>query len=225
MKFLEDYTGYLHTDGLEVYETLAGKMPSIILVGDWAHARRKYDEAIKAFPADFKGEIKVRFGFDLINELFRIDREVIPIDATDEERHHIRQEMSKPIVEKLKAWADDARPGVRPKSLSGVALKYMLDRWEKLVLFLDQPILRLDTNPVENAIRPFVIGRKAWLFSATMAGAEASAALYSLISMARAHEHNVYEYLEAVFTELPGASTVEEVEAMLPWNWKQTSNA
>ena len=108
---------------------------------------------------------------------------------------------------------------MRPKSLSGIALRYMLERWPKLVLFLEDPILGLDTNDVENAIRPFVMGRKAWLFSATVAGAEASAALYSLVSMARAHGHNVYEYLKAVFAELPKATTAEDVEALLPWRW------
>ena len=225
MNFLQDYSGYLHTDGFEAYETLAAKMPSIILVGDWAHVRRKFDEAIKAFPQDFKGEIKVKTGFDLINELFRIDRDVIPCDATDDQRHRIRQEISKPIIERLKAWADNIRPSVRPKSLSGIALKYMIERWNKLVLFLDQPILRLDTNPVENAIRPFVMGRKAWLFSATVAGAEASAALYSLISMARAHGHRINEYLEAVFTDLPAAKSIDEVEALLPWNWEPSPAA
>jgi hypothetical protein len=184
------------------------------------HARRKYDEAIKAFPKDFKGEIKIKVGLDMINELFRIDRDEIPDDATNEERRRIRQEMSKPVALKLKAWADETLPTIRPKSLSAVALRYMLERWQKLVLFLDDPILGLSTNAVENAIRPFVMGRKAWLFSASIAGAESSAALYSLVSMARAHGLNVYEYLKAVFAELPKAKTVDDVDALLPWRWK-----
>jgi transposase len=219
MRFLEGYEGYLHTDGYEAYETLAAKCPKIILVGDWVHARRKFDEAIKAFPKDFKGEIKIKTGFDLINEIFRIDRDEISPTATNEERHRIRQEKSRPLINQLKAWADDMLPTMRPKSLSGIALRYMLNRWAKLVLFLEVPILGLDTNDVENAIRPFVMGRKAWLFSATVAGAEASAALYSLISMARAHGHNIYEYLKAVFTELPRAKTADDVDALLAWNW------
>lgn len=219
MAFLAGYEGYLHTDGYEAYETLAAKMPKVILVGDWVHTRRKFDEAIKAFPKDFKGEIKIKVGFDMINELFRIDRDVIPNDAAKEERHRIRQELSRPLVDKLKSWADETTATIRPKSLSGIALRYMLERWEKLVLFLEDPILGLGTNAVENAIRPFVMGRKAWLFSATVAGAEASAALYSLISMARAHGHNVHEYLKAVFTEMPKATTAEEMEALLPWRW------
>ncbi len=96
----------------------------------------------------------------------------------------------------------------------------MLERWPKLLLFLSDPILRLDTNPVENAIRPFAIGRKNWLFSDSMAGAEASAALYSLICMARAANLNHFDYLTAVFSELPKAQTADEVAALLPWNWQ-----
>jgi transposase len=219
-RFLEDYEGYLHTDGYAAYETLAAKMPKIRLVGDWVHARRKFDEAIKAFSKDFKGEIKIKAGFQMINELFHIESSVIPEDAVDSERHRIRQEKSRPLTERLKAWADDLSPTMRPKSLSGVALNYMLERWPKLVLFLEDPILGLDTNDVENAIRPFVTGRKNWLFSASLAGAESSAALYSLVSMARAYKLNPYEYLKAVFTELPRAKTAEDVEALLPWRWQ-----
>ncbi len=220
MRFLEDYEGYLHTDGFSAYETLAAKMPKIRLVGDWVHARRKFDEAVKAFPKDFKGEIKVAAGLKIINELFRIERDVIPDDASDDEITVIRHEKSRPLILELKAWADEITPTIRPKSLSGVALNYMLERWHKLIIFLDDPILGMDTNEVENAIRPFVTGRKNWLFSASLAGAESSAALYSLVCMARAYSLNPYEYLKAVFTELPRAKTLEEVELLLPWHWQ-----
>jgi len=220
LRFLEDYEGYLHTDGYEAYETLAAKMPKIRLVGDWVHVRRKFDEAIKALPKDFKGEIKVKPGLDMINELFRIERVDIGGGALDSACHAVRQEKSRPLIEKLKAWADALVPTIRPKSLSAVALRYMLLRWAKLTVFLDDPILGLDTNDVENAIRPFVTGRKNWLFSASLAGAESSAALYSLVSMARAHGLNPFEYLKAVFTEIPRATTLADVEALLPWRWQ-----
>lgn len=219
LSFLEGYEGYLHTDGYEAYETLAAKMPKITLVGDWVHTRRKFDEAIKALPKDFKGEIKIKAGLDMINELFRIERVDIGKSAVDSERQRIRNEKSRPLTAALKAWADELSPTVRPQSLSGIALSYMLKRWAKLVLFLEDQILGLDTNDVENAIRPFVTGRKNWLFSASLAGAESSAALYSLVSMARAHGLNPYEYLKAVFTEIPRAKTTEDVEALLPWRW------
>jgi len=218
LKFLEDYAGFLHTDGYQVYETLADKMPDLKLIGDWVHARRKFHDVIKALPKDFKGKVKAKAALDLINELFRIEREMG--EVTLDERRQIRQKLSKPVVDKLKAWADETVPYVPPKGLTGKAISYMLARWHKLTIFLDQPILRLDTNCVENAIRPFVIGRKNWLFSDTLAGAESSAALYSLLVMAREHKLNPIAYMTAVFTELPRATTVDDVEKLLPWNWQ-----
>jgi len=223
LRVLEGFTGYLHTDGYEAYETLAGKMPGLKLVGDWAHVRRKFDEAIKAVPEDFKGEIKAKVAFDLINELFRIERKDIGKDAADDVRLKIRQEKSTKIVDDLKKWADETAPTLPPKTLSGKAVRYMLERWEKLTLFLQDPILRLDTNPVEGVIRPFVVGRNNWMFADTLKGAEASAALYSLVVMARANGRNPFLYLKAVFTELPKAKTAEDVAALLPWVWQPAS--
>lgn len=224
LRVLDGFTGFLHTDGYIAYETLAAAMPAISLVGDWAHVRRKFDEAIKAVAEDFKGEIKAKAAFQLINELFRIEREDIGKDATDAERHRIRQEKSFKVIADLKKWADETAPTLPPKTLSGAAVRYMLERWEKLILFLDHAILRLDTNPVEGVIRPFVVGRNNWMFADTVKGAEASAALYSLVVMARANGLNPFLYLKAVFTELPKAKTAEDVEALLPWIWKPTGN-
>jgi transposase len=220
LRVLDGFAGYLHTDGYSAYETLAAEMPGITLVGDWAHVRRKFDEAIKAVALDFKGEIKAKVGFELINELFRIEREDIGKDATDDVRFKIRKEKSAKIIAELKTWADETASTLPPKTLSGIAMRYMLERWEKLILFLDNPILRLDTNPVEGVIRPFVVGRNNWLFADTVKGAEASAALYSLIVMARANGINPFLYLKVVFTELPKAKTADDVAALLPWNWK-----
>jgi transposase len=220
LRVLEGFTGYLHTDGYEAYETLAEKMSGLVLVGDWSHVRRKFDEAIKAVSEDFKGEIKAKVAFDLINELFRIERKDIGKDASDEERVKVRQEKSAKIIADLKKWADEAAPTLPPKTLSGKAVRYMLERWEKLTLFLKDPILRLDTNPVEGVIRPFVVGRNNWMFADTVKGAEASAALYSLIVMARANGRNPFLYLKAVFTELPKAKTADDVAALLPWVWQ-----
>jgi transposase len=224
LRVLDGYSGYLHTDGYEAYETLAKAMPGLTLVGDWAHVRRKFDEAIKAVPEDFKGEIKAKVAFELINELFRIEREDIGKDAADDVRLKIRDVKSRKIIAKLKTWADETAPMLPPKTLSGAAVRYMLERWEKLVIFLDVAILRLDTNPVEGVIRPFVVGRNNWLFADTVKGAEASAALYSLIVMARANKLNPFLYLKAVFTELPKAETADDVAALLPWVWKPAAS-
>lgn len=217
MRVLEGFKGYLHTDGFEAYETLAQKMPGIKLVGDWAHVRRKFDEALKAVAKDHKGKVKAQKGFELINELFRIDREDIGSEAGLAKRHSIRQEKSRPVALELKTWADSIIATIPPKSLTGKALNYMLDRWPKLVLFLEDPTLRLDTNPVEGVIRPFVVGRNNWMFADTKKGAEASAALYSLIVMAKAANKNPFDYLKMIFTLLPKARSIEDIEKLLPW--------
>ncbi len=220
LRVLDGYAGYLHTDGYEAYETLAAKVKGITLVGDWAHVRRKFDEAVKAVGKEFKGEIKARVGLELINELFRIDREDIEENAPLERRLQIRREKSLPIIENLKKWADETAPAIPPKSLSGAAVRYMLERWEKLIIFLEDPILRLDTNPVEGIIRPFVVGRNNWMFADTVKGAESSAALYSLIVMARSAGINPFLYFKDVFTRLPKAQSIAEIESLLPWQWK-----
>jgi len=93
----------------------------------------------------------------------------------------------------------------------------MIERWPKLILFLQDPILRLDTNPVEGVIRPFVVGRNNWMYADTIRGAEASAALYSLIAMAKAAKKNPFDYLNTIFSLLPKAKTIEDLEKLLPW--------
>ena len=217
LRYLEDYHGYLHTDGYEAYATLASKCPGITLVGDWVHVRRRFDEAIKAQPDPQSSKIKAKVPFVLINELFAIEREIA--DQSDDERIRIRQSRSQPLVDAIKVWADENRNLIPPKSLTGTAITYFLGQWPKLSYFLKDARVGLDTNAIENKIRPFVIGRRNWLFSDTLAGAEASAALYSLIVTAKCNNLNAFDYLKAVFTELPKTTTVEQIEALLPWRW------
>jgi transposase len=119
-------------------------------------------------------------------------------------------------MERLRAWLDDAIPRVPPQSLTGKALAYLDGQWPKLVRVLDDGRIPLDTNGVENAIRPFVVGRKNWLFADTVRGAEASANLYSLIETAKRSGLEPFAYLRFVLEALPGAATLADVEALLP---------
>ena len=105
-----------------------------------------------------------------------------------------------------------------PKSKTGGALAYLHKNWEKLTAYTQDGRLNIDNNPVENAIRPFAIGRKNWMFSNSQNGAKASAMLYSIIETAKANELEPYAYLKLLFTELPGCKTVDDVESLLPWN-------
>ncbi|NNM68554.1 MAG: transposase [Gallionella sp.] len=152
----------------------------------------------------------------LIGKLYGIERDCK--DAKDPERFLARQQLSVPVLAELREWLDKTRPAVTPKSALGNALSYMHDYWGKLIRYTERGDLPIDNNRVENAIRPFVIGRKAWLFSDTPAGAHASAVIYSLLQTAKANGHEPYAWLRRVMRDLPAAKTLEEFEALLPWN-------
>ena len=212
------YRGFLQTDGYEGYGAL-GREPGVTHVGCWAHARRKFDEALKAQKSSSKKkrslkESKALQGLAFIQKLYKIERQIQ--DKPPEERHGIRQQRSQPVIARLRAWLDDATPRVPPQSLTGKALTYLDGQWLKLVRVLDDGRIPLDTNGVENAIRPFVIGRKNWLFADTVRGAEASANLYSLTETAKRSGLEPFAYLRLVLEALPRATTVDEFEALLP---------
>lgn len=130
---------------------------------------------------------------------------------------------SLPILKELRAWMETTAPYVPPASLFGKALYYLNVQWPKLIRFTEDGRIPIDTNLVENAIRPFALGRRNWLFSATPKGATASARLYSLIETAKANGIEPYRYLKEVFMTLPQAKTVEDYEALLPWNMAGTA--
>ena len=124
------------------------------------------------------------------------------------------------MLNKLKKWLGNNRNKVTKDSLTGKAMTYLHNQWEKLIVYCTDGRLRLSNILAENAIRPFAIGRKAWLFSDTPAGAQASAVHYSFIETAKLHKLEPYKYLNAVLKALPYADTVEKIEALLPWNFK-----
>ena len=138
-------------------------------------------------------------------------------EASVEERHLARQSLSLPILAELRAWLDKTQPAVVPKSALGTALSYMNSYWDKLTRYAEACDLPVDNNRCENAIRPFVIGRKAWLFSDTPAGANASAIIYSMVETVKANGLDPYVWPRRVMRDLPSARTVEEVETLLPW--------
>ena len=128
-----------------------------------------------------------------------------------------------PVLDKLRDWLDKSLPNVPPGTLVGKALNYLHNEWPKLILYLDDGRLEIDNNLAENAIRPFVIGRKNWIFSDSVHGVKASANLYSLVETAKANGLEPYQYLRQVFTALPQAESVEDIESLLPWSLKKIS--
>ncbi len=180
----------------------------------WAHVRRKFVEATRVQPKGKKGRADEAVA--LIEKLYGIERDYK--DANDLERFAARQQRSLPVLTELREWLNKTQPTVVPGSALGRALSYMHDYWTKLIRYVERGDLPIDNNRVENVIRPFVIGRKAWLFSDTPAGANASAVIYSLLQTAKANGHEPYAWLRRVMRDLPAARTVEEIEALLPWN-------
>jgi transposase len=215
--FLKGFKGYLQVDGYAGYHNI----PDVVLCGCWAHLRRKFDEALKGLPPNKRASGScAREAMDRINRLFVIERELKR--CTPEERLEIRNQKSRPVVEELRKWLGDILPGVLPKSLFGMAVNYGLNQWAKLVCFLEDGRIEIDNNRAERSIKPFVIGRKNWLFCNTPKGAKASAIIYSIIETAKENGINPYAYLNYLFEKLPNLDSRDDatLDQLLPWNVK-----
>lgn len=220
LRLLDGYQGYLQSDGYSGYDAVSKKL-KLIQVGCWDHCRRKFKEAQLAQPTSHKNsgvQTKADIALIKIGKLYRIERKIKKYSA--KEKYEYRQEHSLPILQDLKLWMDN-NIGKSPKdSLISKALTYMSNQWSKLVRYCDNGNIPISNILAENAIRPFVIGRKAWLFSDTPKGARASGIFYSLIETAKANGIEPFSYFRYIFRELPHADTVEKLEALLPWNVK-----
>jgi transposase len=216
-RLLEGFCGTLLTDGYEPYAQVAEAL-HLVHAGCWTHVRRKFDEAHKTQGAERTSHAKQALAF--IGELYTIERTLKEREqpAGPEERLRVRQHRSAAVLERFQAWLMDLAPRVLPESRLGKAVHYTLRQWPKLTVFLKHAEVPLDNNRAENAIRPFVIGRKGWLFADTVAGAKASANLFSLVETAKANGLEPHAYLSHLIERLPLARTVEDFEALLPWN-------
>jgi transposase len=212
-ELLRDFTGALMVDGYEGYNAACIKNDTTRL-GCWAHARRKFIEAQQAQPKGKTGKSDQALAY--IQQLYRVEQFIS--DKTSDEKYQARQQQSQPILDKLKYWLDKSVSQVPPKTALGKALYYLDSQWLRLINYMQSGDYPIDNNAAENAIRPFVIGRKNWLFSASQQGATASANLYGLIETAKANGLEPYAYLKRVFTKLPNATTLEQIENLLPWN-------
>ena len=212
-RLLAGYGGYLMTDGYEGYNALV-RAERIEHLACMAHARRGFVEAARVQPRGKRGRADQAIA--LIGKLYRIERECA--QAGDAVRLEQRQRYSVPALADLREWLDKTRPVVAPQTALGKALAYLDKYWKRLVRYTERGDLPIDNNRAENAIRPFVIGRKAWLFSDTPAGAHASALIYSLVESAKANRVDPYAWLRCLMRELPAAQSVEAIEALLPWN-------
>lgn len=133
-----------------------------------------------------------------------------------EEIYNLRQAKSKPVLKEFKAWLENTYPKTPPRGLLGQAIGYALSQWIRLERYIENGCLTIDNNLVENAIRPFAVGRKNWLFSGNPTGAHASSNLYSLIETAKANGIEPYNYLKAVLEKLPMIEAKKDYGSLLP---------
>ena len=211
--FLKGFTGWLHADGYSGYHRLP---ENIRVVGCWAHLRRKFDEAVNALPKEQQVGCTALEGLQYCNILFAIEKELA--DLPPEERYIQRLARSKPVMDALLAWAETKT--APPKSSLGKALYYLREQWPYLKRFLEDGRLEISNNRAERSIKPFVMGRKNWLFANTEGGAQSSAIVYSLIETARENNLDPYRYLVHVFSKAPGLAVTDKNWAakLLPEN-------
>ena len=215
--FLKGFAGYLQCDGYSAYKTLSSKVADIELVGCMAHLRRKFKEALDAMPKNKHQPNKVtRAGhvIGMIKKLYAIEKRIK--EKPTDERYRIRQKDSKPILDQLKAWLDKNQPLILPKGLLGKAITYAQNQWPYIIRYLDDGLLDIDNNAAERAIKPFVIGRKNWLFAQSVKGARASAILYSIVETAKANGLEPYARLRHALAKIPKLEKGESIDHLLP---------
>lgn len=213
LEFFGDYRGYLHCDGFKAYDTLAAKS-DITLVGCLYHARRKFMDAEKVS----KKSGLAKNAVNIIKQLARIEAQIK--DCQPEKIQQVRRERSLPIMNKFKLWLDKQINYVPKESLIGNAIAYTLSQWPKLMVFLDDGRLEISNNRSERSIKPFVIGRKNWLFANSVSGVEAACVIFSLIETCKIHKIQAYDYLHYVLTHIPKANILEDFEALMPQSCK-----
>ena len=213
-RFLEGVTGLLHTDGYGAYHCKLP--PEITVVGCWTHMRRKFTDTLKSLPNELRDRSPAKIGLDYCDKLFRLESDYTEGKLSFQERYQARLEQSKPVAEKFFDWAKtEYEKNPVPKSMLGAALTYAVNQESWLMnVFLDGR-LELSNNRVERAVRPFAVGRKNWLFSNTPKGADASAAVYSIVETAKANGLRPFPYLKLLLERL---SFGVPAQACLPWD-------
>jgi len=212
-EFLKDFKGYLHTDGYQAYHNLPD---GIVVVGCWAHARRPWEQMYKSLPKDKREGTDAERGLAYINTLFDLERKFK--ELSPEERYKQRLEKSKPIAEAFYTWIN-LLPAL-PKSPLGEAVNYAISQRKYLEnVFLDGR-LELSNNRCERSVKPFVMGRKAWLFSNTPDGAKASSVMYSIIETAKENGLHPFHYVKFLLETLPTLpnTAIDNIEKLLPWS-------
>ena len=221
--FINGFKGYLQTDEYPGYETAINEHAllypddKIIHVACLAHVRRKF------FDASLNGKTPgASKAVKYIQQIYRLEEELIDMNLSPEELVSKRKEIIKPVFDEFHEWLLEMKPKVPPTLMFGRAINYALSAWNHLLNYLDCPELFVDNSISERSIKPFVIGRKNWLFSGSETGAESSCFIFTLIENAKLYKLDPYEYLRCVFDQAPFCESEKDFEKLLPWNIKIT---
>ena len=217
-EFLDGYKGIVQTDGYKAYNFI-DDAEDMDHMACWAHVRRKFKDVVKAAGPSKNAKKKTgnaNQALKFIQKLTNIEKKAEEAGIVGDALLKERQKKAKPILDSFEIWLDEKAKMAPPTSLLGQAITYTLNQWERLVVYADTHHVPMDNNLAENAIRPFALGRKNWLFNATPEGAAASAAIYSLIETAKANKLEPYWYLRYLFEKLPEAMTRDDFKALLP---------
>ena len=218
-EFLKDFSGVCVTDGYQVYHTIEGEREDLRIAGCWSHARRRFDEAVKALPKQKQKDSRAYLALTMIQAIYQEEKQLK--DLTAGERKDRRQLSVKPMVEAYFTWVRENLPKVPPKSKTWEGFNYSLNQEKYLKVFLDDGEVPMDNNAAEQSIRGFCIGKKNWVMIDTIAGAKASAIIYSIAETAKANNLKPYDYFEYLLTEIPKHLDDTDrsfLDDLLPWS-------
>ena len=218
-EFLKDFSGVCVTDGYQVYHTVEEEREDLKIAGCWSHARRRFDEAVKALPKAKQKDSRAYLALTMIQAIYR--EEKLLKDLPAKERVIRRQLSVRPLVEAYFVWVRETLPKVPQKSKTWEGFNYSLNQEKYLKVFLDDGEVPMDNNAAEQSIRGFCIGKKNWVMIDTIAGAKSSAIIYSIAETAKANKLKPYDYFEYLLTEIPKHLDVPDssfLDDLLPWS-------
>ena len=218
-EFLKDFSGICVTDGCQVYHTIENEREDLKIAGCWSHARRRFDEAVKALPKAKQKDSRAYLALTTIQAIYREEKQLKELSA--QERQDRRQLSVKPLVEAYFTWVRENLPKVPQKSKTWEGFNYSLGQEKYLKVFLDDGEVPMDNNAAEQSVRGFCIGKKNWVMIDTVAGAKSSAIIYSIAETAKANNLKPYDYFEYLLAEIPKHLDETDrgfLDDLLPWS-------
>ncbi len=218
-EFLKDFSGICVTDGYQVYHTIENEREDLKIAGCWSHARRRFDEAVKALPKAKQKDSRAYLALTMIQAIYREEKQLKELSA--QERQDRRQLSVRPLVEAYFTWVRENLPKVPQKSKTWEGFNYSLGQEKYLKVFLDDGEVPMDNNAAEQSVRGFCIGKKNWVMIDTVAGAKSSAIIYSIAETAKANNLKPYDYFEYLLAEIPKHLDETDrgfLDDLLPWS-------